>query len=163
MFARIIRIGMTRGAIRLIGRRRPWDNLIVRCMAVKTGQPSRPVIWIISGRMIIISESPIYGRMTFITFQCCDKMIDPFAGCRNPIMTCRTATQNLIMVNVRNRCPGDGRVTILTDIGGQNMGRVLTCGNHTIMTTGATAQYLIMIHINRGPVCRYMAILTDIG
>ena len=69
-------------------------------------------------------------------------MVDGFTRTDTSIVTTVTATQYLEVINLRNRFPLAGVMTVHTDIGGADVVETLAGGDNAIVAIRATANNL---------------------
>lgn len=61
-------------------------------------------------------------------------------------VTVRANADDLHMIHLQYRTPGNGTVTGLANAGAIDMGNRLAEGNNAVVAAGARTQHLIMIH-----------------
>lgn len=83
--------------------------------------------------------------MTELTFVAGQNMPAGLAAGIHAIMTVNTTVNDGTMIHT-SRCPGCGSMTNITLSRGHHMPRWFTGGNGTVMTAGANAQHLCVVH-----------------
>ena len=78
------------------------------------------------------------------------QVVEVFAHGGDTVMTARTSTQHLEVIDRDRRIPQVGRVTIFTNIGGADVIQALAGGRHTIVAIATTlGRDVLMIKVGR--------------
>jgi hypothetical protein len=84
--------------------------------------------------------------MTRFANVCCVDVRSGFTRGIRPIVTSRTCSQYLRMINRRRRCPRRRAVARFANVGGGYMCAALACGNCAVMTGRTTAVHLRVVY-----------------
>lgn len=113
MGARFVIIGMTPGAVGLVGRRGPNNRLGITLMALDASY-ARIMVSGIAGRGVIeIYSQPVRCVVTFITLQAGHKMSGRLSGRGGSIVTGRTTPRHQAVIH-GSRGPGQSAVATVT-------------------------------------------------
>jgi len=151
---------MAAGTVWLVGGRWPDYDLRVVRMAIRTREVGPVIQRLISqANMLIDVRDPCVGGVAIVTFACCDEVSRILAGRRIAVMAGTAGTENLCVINRCYGYPCNRRMAVLTNVGGQDMCRMLAGGIGAVMAADAVIGDVGVIEVGR---CR-MAIITVVA
>ena len=100
-------------------------------------------------RMLVYVRSPRIRRMAFVAFVVGYKMPCILARRCIAVVTGRTRAQYLCVINGGHRCPGYCGVTVLANVGRQDVGRVLAGRIGAVMAADAVVRNIDVIEVRR--------------
>lgn len=122
---RQIIIGVTSGAVGLIGRKWPGDDLVVGSVAIDAKYRGAVVAGIIRRVVPEVNQGyPHCRAVTAVAIQCCDEMCRRFTGRNRAVVAGQAKTGDHRVVE-RCRYPGAGEVTAVAFGRGWQVGRWL--------------------------------------
>ena len=130
-------------------------------MAVGARQVAAMVLGFVGQRhMTIVRRCPRAGDVAGIAFLDGTEVIRVWAGRFNTIVTGRTGTQYLVVIDGDYRCPGRAAVTIFTNTRRLYVLRSLSGRNRAIVAAYAIARGICVIEVRRRPGDGRMAIVA---
>lgn len=113
--------------------------------------------------VVEIGRNPAKRRMAVVAVIATGNMTGVLAGRDSTVVTGRTDTDHLRMVNPVGRGKDDVVMTVLTHVGRQNMCRVLADGLGAVMAAEAVVDDCGMIEGRRYPAVGRVAVVTRVA
>lgn len=155
---------VTARAVRAERRVLPGDGLGIGFMAGRTLQITPVVLRLVGqGGMTIVCRRPTVGAVAHIALQCRTEVVGVLAGGNRTVVTGRTGTEHLGMIDRYHGRKYVGRMAVLADVCRLRMGRVFTRRVGAIVATEAITRDIYMVEIRGQPADGAVAIVAIVA
>jgi len=157
-------VRMATGTVRLKRCVLPEDQPCTRQMTVRTRLVAAVIEWFVSQSGVPeIHLCPIIAVVADVAFLSRDEMASVLSSRRNAVVTRRTGTQYLVVINGNYRRPGRSGVTIFANTRRLYVLGIFACRRDAVVATDAITYDTGMIEVRRCPGDRCVAVVAVVA